>query len=404
MNRSSDDYRALAPPPNKFAIACLAACLVGVTLTVVVIIAAVRQHSAAKIGLRYACFSSQWSKTYQKVLTQKGFDDIVGRCPGGESAFYDRGSSPLQGKYEWYCASRNNYLQVRRPSASASLTVSGYWLASRPQTTMPLRQWVPGSFSRHVSFDAGFYPISDGQCYVDFADSKVGGGVFSYGLAQEEKLFLQLPELLLVVRERRMKRRPLYLSTVKYPSGRHDCDVLVFRDVMRPVGAVPKNVDMQCGWSPMSAQPCASFAEKQHAQPALVTIIAVNAEKFENDGVYSAAQFNFLADKILAAFGAAVANGCKTLNSGPLGAGVFHGNLDLATMLHAVMSIAFEIPIRMWGIQSQSSNVKDIVGQIEHHAMQVSAVLRRLHTGVTWGHGPKAKSYVHLHSSQWDRA
>jgi hypothetical protein len=421
MDISSDDPsvgKALAPSfyksPGVQVAACFAAAAAAVALTLAI---SPSSASSAKIDiygitgtsdatplLSRECFSSQWSKEYDGVLNQNGFDDIVARCPDGESEFYDRGTSRLQGKFEWYCTSRSKYLQGHRPPTSPSLTVSGYKLVSSPEAALASKIWAQGSFSRRVSFDARFYLLSSGNCYVDFADSKVGGGVFRRGLAQEEKLFLQLPELLLVIRERSMKGWPLYLSSPRYWNNRHNSDVLVFKDVVRPILALPKDIDLQCGWPPKSAQPCASFAEKQQLQSALVTIIAINAEEFDGEGIYSDAQFDFLMRKILAAFGAAVANGCTSLNSGPLGAGVFNGNLGLATILHAVMSIAFDVPVTMWGISSQSNETTKIVGWIEQQTLPVPALLQKLRNGVTWGYGRTGKFRTELDHARWDRA
>jgi len=244
--------------------------------------------------------------------------------------------------------------------------------------------------------------MGNGSCYVDFANTKIGGGVFRWGLAQEEKMFLQLPELLVVVRERRTMGSPLYLSTPEFPNN---STVIAFKDVVRPVAVVPMEVDSQCGWPPKSARPCASFEEKQPYKPALVTLLAVNALDFYKDeGNYTSDEFDFLYRKVLGAFGAAVANGCSTLNSGRLGAGVFDGNLELATILHAVMSIALDVPVKMWGIPAQSKQIQQIVSWVEEQTLSIDTVLRKLRAGVTWGHGRQGRYRVDLNKSRWDHA
>lgn len=131
-----------------------------------------------------------------------------------------------------------------------------------------------------------------------------------------------------------------------------------------------------------------------------MTLIAVNAQEFESDGYYSAAEFAFLANKVLAAFGAAQQAGCRSLNSGPLGTGVFNGNLDLAVALHAAMAIAFEVPVTMWGMDSASASISTIVDWIEQGgSTPIGTVLRKLQRGVSWGHGRANKDDVHIDRS-----
>eukprot|EP00928_Gymnodinium_smaydae_P003724 TRINITY_DN11317_c0_g1_i1.p1 TRINITY_DN11317_c0_g1~~TRINITY_DN11317_c0_g1_i1.p1 ORF type:complete len:406 (+),score=55.99 TRINITY_DN11317_c0_g1_i1:145-1362(+) len=347
-----------------------------------------------------APWCKKWEKTYHDVLTWRGFDEFVGRCPGGESSFYDYGATETEGKYEWYCASRAKYFQ--RPRGATPLRLTGYSLLPSPSQYLASVAWQPGAFGRHVTFNADFYPLADGQCYVDFADEKVGGGVFRKGLAQEEKLMLQLPELLLVVRERSVKRQPLYLSSRTH--SRSSTDIIVFKDALRRSRTIPKQVDLQCGWPPKSAWPCEQYAREQAADDASVTIIAVNAEDFSRDGYYDYDEFTFLADKMLGAFAAARESGCRSLNSGPLGAGVFNGNLDLAVLLHATMSVAFGMPVTMWGIRSASFNVRQIVGWIDEKPLTIRTVLRKLQRGISWSYGPRYSDQVQAIKSRWDRA
>lgn len=355
------------------------------------------------IGATASWCSDSWSKPYLRVLASGGFDEFVARCPGGEASFYDRGSTRLAGKYDWYCASRANYMRL--PGRREPLTLMGFFLAGSPEDSVGNARWAPGAFSQRVQFRGDFYSLEDGQCFVDFADHKVGGGVFRSGLAQEEKLFLQLPELLIVVRERIDAGRPLYLSSDN--DGRHrNSDVLVFKDAVRPAAPLPKSIDLQCGWPPESAWPCAGFAGRagQAASPK-VTVVAVNAQEFEQDGFYSSTEFSYLARKILGAFAAAGQAGCGSLNSGPLGAGVFNGNVDLAVALHAVMAVAFDMPVTMWGIESASTEVATIVGWIEGGSPKaISQVLHKLQLGVSWGHGRNQKTLVGLDRSRWDAA
>jgi len=345
--------------------------------------------------------SESWSKTYDSALREWGFDKFVAGCPDDEGSFYARGATRIAGKYDWYCESRSRYLAL--PARTGPLTAMGFFLAPRAQDLIGQAQWSSGAFSRSVRFDSGFYPLADGECYVDFADPRVGGGVFRNGLAQEEKMFLQLPELLVVVGERNYNNRPLYLSSGN--DGRHrNSDVMVFRNAVRPVPAVPKSVDLTCGRAPKSAWPCANFVAQASADSATVNVVAVNAQDFHDDGYYSATEFSFLERKVLAAFAAADEIGCRGLNSGPLGAGVFSGNLHLTVLLHAAASIAYGMPVKMWGMR-ESQEVRTVVGWIEEGgSMPVGAVLQKLQQGVSWGHGRGMKDEVLLDRARWDAA
>lgn len=176
-----------------------------------------RQLAAERVGA-WSLGPRPGSKTYDSSMFSRGtFDELVARCPGDQGDFYDRGATRLAGKYEWYCASRAKYLQW--PPRQTELTLMGFYSSSSPLDSVSQKHWNQQAFVQSVSFNDNFYPLANGQCYVDFADPKVGGGVFRSGLAQEEKLFLQLPELLAVVRERAGASRPLYLSTGN--DGRH---------------------------------------------------------------------------------------------------------------------------------------------------------------------------------------
>jgi len=346
--------------------------------------------------------SDSWSKTYSDTLREWGFDKFVADCPNDESGFYKRGATRIPGKYDWYCESRSRYLAL--PRRQGPLTVAGFYLATRASDTIGQAEWRPGAFSSHVQFDSDFYPLADGECYVDFADPRVGGGVFRNGLAQEEKLFLQLPELLVVIGERSYNNRPLYLSSGN--DGVHrNSDVIVFHNVVRPVPAVPKSIDLSCGRAPESARPCAAFASQAPAQSASVTLVAVNAQDFHDDSYYNSMEFSFLERKVLAAFAAASERGCQRLNSGPLGAGVFNGNLHLAVLLHAAVSIAYGLPVKMWGLGGASREVSAVVGLIEQGGpLPVGSVLRKLQQGVSWGHGRSMKDEVNLDRGRWDGA
>lgn len=316
-------------------------------------------------------------------------------CPHAEDKFYQRHSKWIDGKYEWYCASRAKYFEGARRAQPLGLV--GYNLAPDAQRSIGRLRWPPHAFQQFVSFERDFYPLSSGECYVDFADSKVGGGVFANGLAQEETLMLQLPELLLVIRER-ARRQPLYLSTPG--DWHHNSDVIAFTNVIRPVSSIPKNIAMTCGRSPKSAWPCTEFVSRQRSDPAtILAVIAVNAQSFKNDGFYSAQEFDFLANKVLAAFGAAQVAGCKSLNSGALGAGVFNGNVHLTVVLHAVMAAAFSIPVRMWAVQ-KSAWVDKVAAFLEEGRLSsVQEVLQKLRADISWGRGRGNRDIVQIHAS-----
>jgi len=357
--------------------------------------------------------ADSWSKTYEGTLSS--FDAIVAPCPKREYLFYDKDvdlSTAIKGKYEWYCASRQRYHDaVETLTTERKVELTGYNLqpAGAWRSMIDSVPFAFYSFDHVVTFKDDFYEMDGNQCYVDFADAKVGGGVFRNGLAQEETMFLQLPELLLIVQERRGASRPMWLSTPKYK--KYSSDVIVFTNVLRPAPAVPKDIAITCGrpskkHPQKDAWPCAQFALNSTAEPAeLRAVIAVNAQDFNavfrfNDGKYSKREFDFLGKKVFAAFAAAKEAGCQSLNSGPLGAGVFAGSEPLTILLHAVMATAFEMPVTMHGME-KSRAVKAVLAMLDESSTcrdensnwlgfkvdTIADVIKKLWENVEWFHG-----------------
>ncbi len=193
-----------------------------------------------------------------------------------------------------------------------------------------------------VTYKKEMYNFGRGDWWVDFASANLGGGALGAGFVQEEILAVKFPEL-------------LYFSNQGYKIPHNGA--IVMTNLLRSLN-LPDSWYGRKGISGKSCWDIISGVEKATAVE-LKNFIAVAAVDHSRGGQrpfnrYGEKELVLVFNRCYSGFMMAKILGAQTVNSGPLGSGVFNNSPVFMYTLQILAASAVGIDINFWGTGYQN--------------------------------------------------
>ncbi|MFO0888414.1 MAG: hypothetical protein U0790_04615 [Isosphaeraceae bacterium] len=130
------------------------------------------------------------------VLSEFNFptplDTAIPSAPEKKQVLLDKAKGPFTGKNP-QLVSQLSYASLNPDTADFRLDAVFPAYFSRPFNDLPINVKASGDLYTYAKADG--HPSNRNEYWVDFANARLGGGVFGNGFAQEEVMFLETPEL-----------------------------------------------------------------------------------------------------------------------------------------------------------------------------------------------------------------